>query len=51
VFEALIGRRDDELAGAREAPRHHHPREVGKYAGVLAGIVTENFFDSLALTS
>ena len=47
VLEALVNRQDDELAGAGEAPRHHHPREVGKHAGVLAGIVTENFFDSL----
>ena len=38
VLEALVNRQNDELAGAAEAPGHHHSREVGEHAGVLARI-------------
>jgi hypothetical protein len=45
VFEALVDRQDDHLAGAAQFPFHQHPAQVGLHAGVLTLVIGKDLLD------
>jgi hypothetical protein len=50
VFEALVDRQDQQLAGAAEFPVGQYPRQISFCARIVAFISGENFFNFLTDT-